>query len=311
MYFLFLASLVSADIPSDYPAVPIRGVKGQVRMPLIGIGTWQYTDDIAAASVSQAFSIGYRHVDTSLDYKNQVGIGKALQDTKLARSDYFITTKVMGNLNFSATTEALYTCLDELQTDYIDLMLLHWPASTADLRKQQWMALEAFASAGRSRAIGISHYCRTHVQEVLTYSTLPIAITQEQYHVGMGQDTQTRLHDKQFMEAHGIRYESYSTLCGPCPFPDNTTLLTGQLVSDIGKKYNKTGAQVSLRWVVQQNIPVIPKSSSMEHLRENFELFDFSLSTEDMKALNLTTSPAETGTPEAPDDAQDCSFESY
>jgi diketogulonate reductase-like aldo/keto reductase len=306
---VLLACFSVQGFPSDYPVVPMRGIHGQIGMPLVGIGTWEYNDTVAEASVLTAFGLGYRHVDTAFVYKNQVGVGSALKKSGIRRQDYFVTSKVPGGLNSSATTAALDKCLQDLQLSSVDLMLLHFPVgSTADVQ-QQWLALERWAKAGHARAIGVSHFCKTHVQAVLDVATLPIAINQNQYHVGMAQDSEPRLHDKRFSESKGILWESYSSLCGPCPPPQNMELISGDLVVGIGQRHNKTGAQVALRWLVQQGIPVIPKSSSPKHIKSNFELFDFKLSPEDMVRLSSATSPPETGTPQAPDDAQDCSAE--
>merc|ERR1711920_231541 len=126
------------------------------------------------------------------------------------------------------------------------------------------------------------------------------------FHIGMGTDTQRRLHYKSYAEDKGILYESYSSLCGPCPTPHNMELITGKLVTSIGTRYNKTGAQVALRWLVQQGIPVIPKSRNPKHVKSNFDIFNFSLSTSEMDLLTAATSPPETGTSQNPDDAQDC-----
>merc|ERR1712187_756344 len=163
---------------------------------------------------------------------------------------------------------------------------------------------------GKARAIGVSHYCKVHLEAVQKVATLPVAVNQNQFHVGMGQDTQQLLHDKAYAEKNGILYEAYSSLCGPCPHPQNFELINGSLVTKIGQAHSKTGAQVALRWVVQQGIPVIPKSTSPKHQKENFELFDFRLTDDEMAQLNAATSPPETGTPpQPPDDAQDCKME--
>jgi 2,5-diketo-D-gluconate reductase A len=298
----------------------MRGVRGSIDMPLLGIGTWQYNDSLAERVVVDAFRMGYRHVDTAYVYKNQVGVGAALataaKDLALKRADYFVTSKIAGGLNASATGAALEETLRQLQLDYVDLMLIHWPASGINpqgsaLRKEQWLTFGKFAKEGKARAIGVSHHCRKHLEDVLSVATLPVALNQNQYHVGMGQDSQPRLHDKSFDEKHGIIYMSYSSLCGPCTPPANMELITGDLVTSIGRKHNKTGAQVALRWVVQQNIPIIPKSTKISHMRENMEVFDlkFKLSPEEMQRLSDATSPKETGTKKHPDDAQDCAFE--
>lgn len=306
--FVFFPALAAA-LPEGYPSVPINGIHGQVSMPLIGLGTWKYNSTVAAAAVSSAFIAGYRHVDTAQGYENQLGVGHALAKAGLKREEYFVTTKIPGGLNASATTAALEQSLKELQLGVVDLMLIHWAADTLPEVQEQWLAMEAWAKAGKARAIGVSHFCKVHLEAVLKVATLPVAVNQNQYHVGMGEDTQPRLHDKAYAESHGILYQSYSSLCGPCTPPQNKALINGPLVTEIGRAYNKTGAQVALRWVVQQGIPVIPKSSNLEHIKSNFELFDFQLTSADMARLSAATYPPETGTKQAPDDAQDCSME--
>jgi len=310
----WLLALASA-LPAGYPSTSVRGVYGAVEMPMVGLGTWQYNNTVAKQAVIDAFNLGYRAVDTAKGYGNHVGVGEgvgvAATTAKLDRKDYFVTSKIPGGLDASATETALEDTLRELGLDYIDLMLLHFPASWSGdggsaLRKEEWLALEKWAKQGKARAIGVSHYCKTHLQDVLAVATVPVAVNQNQYHVGMGSDTQPRLHDRAFADAHGILYQSYSPLCGPCPKPDNIELITGDLVTSIGKTHNRTGPQVALRWVVQQSIPIIPKSSNPKHQKDNFDVFDFDLSVEEMQQLTAATKPAETGTTEEPDDAQDC-----
>lgn len=309
-----LCSLVRA-LPHGYPSIPMNGVKATIDMPLMGVGTWKYNDTVAAQTVMDAFKVGYRHVDTAFVYKNQAGVGHglvvAVQARGLKRGDYFVTSKVPGGLNETATWAALEECLKLLNLEYVDLMLIHWPAPGHDAAviKQQWLTLEKWAKQGKAKAVGVSHHCQKDLQDIYTVSTLPVALNQNQYHIGMAQDSQPRLHDKLFNEKRGIIYMSYSSLCGPCPPPTNMELITGDLVVGIGQKHNKTGAQVSLRWLVQQGIPVIPKSNKIEHLRSNFEIFDFELTGPEMQALSSATSPPETGTKQSPDDAQDCAFE--
>merc|ERR1712137_510651 len=128
---------------------------------------------------------------------------------------------IPGGTDFNETTANLELALQQLDLKYVDLMLLHYPATWGgqggpETRKAQWLALEKWAKAGKARAIGVSHYCQSHLQDVLEVATLPVAVNQNQYHVGMGSDTQPRLHNKEFTEAQGILYQSYSPLCGPC-----------------------------------------------------------------------------------------------
>ena len=319
---LGLIALLPMALPASYPTVPMKGIGGKdLGMPLVGLGTWQYNSSVAEAAVKLAFSLGYRHVDTALGYGNQDGVGRGLAAASAAaglkRADYFVTSKIPGGLNTSAATAALDQSLEQLfpgdKDAYVDLMLQHFPASWSgeggpSLRKEQWLAMEAWAHKGKAKALGISHYCARHLDDVLSVATEPVSLNQVQYHVGMGQQNATFCHDPEYMKAKGVVYMSYSSLCGPCPPPDNTELISGDLVTSIGAQHGKTGAQVALRWLVQQGIPVIPKSSSATHLSENFDLFSFTLTAEEMNRLHLATSPVETGTPpQPPDDAQDCS----
>jgi len=313
--FLPLAASISfalpaLGLPTGYPSVKIDGVSGQVDMPLFGIGTWEYNDTLAEAAVTTAFSLGYRHVDTAYIYENQVGVGRALKKSGVSRGDFFVTTKIFGGLNSSEAAKALDKCLEDLQLDYVDLMLLHFPASTsgtggAALRKEEWLALEKWAKAGKAKAIGISHYCKRQVEDIQSVATLPIAVNQVQYHVGMGSAGDYATDFKIWVQSQGILFESFSPLCGPCGHTDHMKLINGRLVSKIGKAHNKTGSQVSLRWLVQQGIPVIPKSSVKEHQQENMDIFDFELTAEEMVTLTASKSPPVGGGP-SPTDSGDC-----
>jgi len=299
-----------ASLP-DYPAVPIQGVEGELAMPLYGLGTWQYNSERAGRAVELAFQLGYRHVDTAIEYRNQVGVGAALRKTGLRREEYFVTSKISGGLNASATVASLEQCLDELGLPFVDLMLIHFPATWEGdggpaKRREEWAALETWAKSGKARAIGVSHYCRSHAEDVLQINTVPIAVNQVQYHVGMGSAPGTATDDKSFFDDKGILYQSFSSLCGPCDPPDNMELINGTLVTEIGAAHNKTGAQVALKWLVQQGIPVIPKSDRDSHLVENMALFDFELSAAEMARLTAATSPPVGG--DGPEDSGDCSI---
>jgi 2,5-diketo-D-gluconate reductase A len=174
------AAAGSLGLPPTYPTVPMSGIAGPMEMPMIGLGTWQYNSSVALEAVSTSFAVGYRHVDTALGYGNQEGVGAALARQNLARDEYFVTSKIPGGLNASATTAALEQSLEQLRLDYVDLMLLHWPGSGATSRQEQWLALEAWAKQGKARAIGISHYCRHHLDSILSVATLPVALNQVQ-----------------------------------------------------------------------------------------------------------------------------------
>lgn len=216
----------------------------------------------------------------------------------------------------SATTEALERSIAQLGVGYVDLMLLHYPASWSgvggpSMRKEAWLAMEEWARrTGKAKALGVSHYCKRHLEDVFSVAREPVALNQVQYHVGMGPQSGINAslrHDPAYDHAHGVVYAAYSSLCGPCPAPDNKALITGPLVTRIGAAHGKSGPQVALRWAVQRGIPVIPKSTHAAHLKQNLDLFSWSLSSEEMDELDRAQTPVETGTPPQPkDDAQDC-----
>lgn len=301
-------------LPGGIPVQSIRGIAGRVDMPVLGLGTWEYNNSRAERAVASAFRLGYRHVDTAFVYENQIGVGKALRQAALDRQEFFVTSKILGGLNASATTTQADQCLKDLGLESVDLMLIHFPAAVGangskKERQTEWKALEAWAKSGKARAIGVSHYCRRHVEDVMEVATVPIAVNQVQYHVGMGRATNLATDDMQYMHDKGILYQSFSPLCGPCTPPDNKELITGKLVTEIGAAHNKSGAQVSLRWLVQQGIPVIPKSDNPEHQLANSDIFDFHLTEKEMSQLSASTTPPVGGGP-SPMDSGDCGMES-
>ena len=193
---------------------------------------------------------------------------------------------------------------------YIDLMLIHFPASWAGvgspyLRQESWRALEAAWERGQLRAIGVSHFCRRHIEDILKLGgRVPISVNQVEYHCGMGPSSVNKTDGPGFDRLRGILFESFMPFCGQC---HDNELLNGALTTGIGKAHGKTGAQVALRWAVQRGIPVIPKSKSAVHLAQNLDLFSWSLSPSEMDELDEAKTPVETGTPPQPkDDAQDC-----
>jgi len=279
---------------SAAPSVPQIELEPGVFFPIVGLGTWQYNDTQAEAAVTAAFAAGYSMIDTANVYDNQVGISRALKASGRARSSYFITTKINGGLDFDDATTALNQNLQQLGVDYVDLVITHFPASWEGaggkaMRQAGWKALEAFKKAGKAKSIGVSHYCKSHVQDILEINTTVIALNQVEYHIGMLPWGDNATDYKDYDRQIGVTYMSFSTLCGPCGTDE---LINGPLVTGIGAKYGKSGAQVSLKWAVQQGIPVVPKSSDPLHLAQNLDLFgSWTLSAQDMQVLNSQNSP--------------------
>jgi len=321
---LALAGLTEAKRTYGYPTIYVgKDHAGEsVDIPAVGIGSWLYNTTEAYGATKTAFTLEktpYRHVDTAYDYANQKGIGQVLKELALPREEYFVTSKVEGGLNASRTLEEAESDLSDLGLEYVDLLLLHFPCTmsaapegSAAMRQAQWKVMEQLYVQGKARAIGVSHYCRRHLEDLYETATIKPMVNQVQYHVGMGtagiNATDITL---KYAKEHGILYQSFSPLCGPCcmGMPDNCTLnmelITGELVTSIGAKYNKTGAQVALKWQVQQGIPVIPKSGNPAHQAQNIDLFGWELSDADMATLTQATSPPVGGGP-SDTDSGDC-----
>jgi len=284
-----------------------------IYLPLLGIGTWQYDDDTAYESVCKAFSVGYTFVDTAYGYKNQKGVGRAIQDCwKGTREELFVMTKIPGGLNSSQVHEYHSQNLIELGLEYVDHLMVHYPSdweqtpskSTPKTRQEEWLALEDIYKRGDAKTIGISHYCTRHILDITEVATVVLpAINQVEYHVG-SQDIDSVMDT---CSDFGITFMSFSPLCGPCSYDKHDSLVTGDVVTQIAKQYNHTttdtdtdtdtstvvtGSQVALRYIVQQGIPVIPKSNTLSHIISNQQIFDFVLSNEHMEQLKHITKPA-------------------
>ena len=303
-------SSIQIQIPTKTIGQDVYG--NGVDLPLLGAGTWQYNDTIAYESVCKAFAAGYTFVDTALGYGNQRGVGRAIANcwTK-PRDELFVMTKIPGGLTASETLAAHQQNLDQLGLDYVDHVMTHFPAdwhvtpdrSSKERRQEEWMGLENLYYRRLARSIGISHYCPDHIDDVLEVATVQPSINQVEYHVGSG-DVDAVIAK---CAANRITFMSFSPLCGPCEYEPKDSLINGELVSNIGKKYGVTGSQVSLRFMVQQALErtemggVIPKSNNMEHIQSNMDIFSFELSDEDMKRLSAASKPTgETGDCEVP-----------
>lgn len=298
--FVHLLLCRAAVIPSIVIGTDVRG--NTVDMPLIGAGTWQYNDTLAYQSVCQAFEAGYTFVDTAFGYGNQKGVGLAIRDCwQGKRSDLFVMTKIPGGLNATQAHAAHSQNLMQLGLEYVDHLMTHFPAdwdatkASPENRQEEWLALEKIYYSGQARSIGVSHYCTQHIDDILEVATVIPAINQVEYHVG-SQDVDDVIEK---CRKEGITLMSFSPLCGPCEYIPEDSLITGNLVTEIGAKYGKSGSQVSLRFIVQQALvpgsyigSVIPKSNNMQHIRSNMDIFDFDLSDQDMERLQAATKPS-------------------
>jgi diketogulonate reductase-like aldo/keto reductase len=289
----FVAVVAAVDIPSIEIGDDANGQA--VHMPLIGTGTWQYNDTIAYQSVCKAFSAGYTFVDTAFGYKNQKGVGLAIRDCWTgSREDLFVMTKVPGGLTASQMEATHKQNLIELGLDYVDHLMTHFPSdwkknvASPEHRQEEWQALERVYNRGEARSIGISHYCTHHINDILKVAKILPSINQVEYHVG-SQDIDNVM---RYCQEVGITFMSFSPLCGPCDYEPPDSLIHGDLVTEIGSHYNVTGSQISLKYIVQQGIPVIPKSNTPSHIASNLDIFGFELSEEDMSKLVTATKPS-------------------
>ena len=313
MLFTLLALLRLTVVggAETFASIPIgKDIFGEtVELPLVGAGTWQYNDTIAYQSLCKAFDAGYRLVDTAYGYRNQKGVGMAIKDCWHGnRKDLFVLTKIPGGLSREEVLAAHQQNLWELQLDYVDHVMTHFPSdwdespdrATSVRRQETWLALEEIYFRGQARSIGVSHYCESHIDDVLDVATIMPSLNQVEYHVGSG-DVDSVIRK---CRAFNITFMSFSPLCGPCQLdsPDDS-LIHGKLVSEIAQNYpGKMGSQVALRFIVQQALVdgsyiggVIPKSNNLDHIRSNMNIFDFNLSDEDMDRLKAANKPSAEG----------------
>jgi diketogulonate reductase-like aldo/keto reductase len=258
-----------------------------VEMPWLGLGVFRVEDDaVAADSVKAAIKGGYRLIDTAAIYQNEKGVGQgikeALAETGLSREDLFITSKVWNaDQGYDTTIEAYQASLDKLGLDYLDLYLIHWPVEGK--YKDTWKALEYLYKEGKIRSIGVSNFQIHHLEDLLKDAEVIPVINQVECHPRLTQEPL-----KKFSEAHGIRLEAWAPLMVGGLF-DNETVVR------IAEKHQKTPAQIILRWHIQDDVIVIPKSTKEKRIIENGDVFDFELSAEDMSAISALNQDHRTG----------------
>jgi len=248
-----------------------------VKIPLLGLGVYQSpTGKMTERAVSYALKIGYRHVDTAYLYGNESDVGKALRESGLRREEVFITTKVWNSdQGYDTTLQACERSLRQLGLPYVDLYLIHWPVQGMSM--ETWKALVQLLQEGKARAIGVSNYTIRDLKEILQNSedvdVVP-AVDQVEFHPFLYQKELL-----QFCKKNSIQLEAYSPLT-------RAKRLNHPVIVAIAKKYGKTPAQILIRWSLQHDVVVIPKSIHEERIRENSQVFDFQLQPDDMKYLD-------------------------
>lgn len=247
----------------------IKQLNNGVSMPFIGLGVFKVDD--AESVVSYALESGYRSVDTAAYYKNEKGVGKAIRQSKIPREDIFITTKVWNDdLRNNNIHEALERSLDNLDVEYIDLYLMHWPVNI----KTSWRVMEEIYNSGKVHAIGVSNFNIHHLEEI--EPIIMPAVNQVELHPYYSQKELLN-----YCKGKGIQLQGWGSLGSA-----HNDLLSNALINELADKYNKTPAQIILRWNVQNDVMIIPKSVTPKRIVENFCIFDFEISDADMKLID-------------------------
>ena len=251
------------------------------QIPAIGFGTYKAQEDEGISAVKKAIETGYRLIDTAAKYENEEAVGKAIKQSGIAREELMITTKLWReNLGYESTKKAFETSLAKLDLDYIDLYLIHWPANAKNYENWQkanndsWRAMEELVKEGKIKNIGVSNFWPEHLEPLLEAAEIEPVINQIEFHPGYWQPELTR-----YCKEKNILVEAWSPLA-------RGKVFESEEIKAIAKKYNKSVAQICLRWILEHNALVIPKSSTPERIEDNFDIFDFQLNAEDIKTID-------------------------
>ncbi|GLU43167.1 aldo/keto reductase [Allomuricauda sp. NBRC 101325] len=245
-----------------------------IQMPYFGLGVYLSKDGSEVINaVKDALNHGYRHIDTAAIYNNEEGVGIGISESNVAREDVFLVSKVWNtDQGYESTLKAFDASLERLGTNYLDLYLIHWPKG--DLSKETWKALEKLYKEKRVRAIGVSNFLKHHLEDLLTTAEIVPMVNQMEFHPYL---VQQDLVD--FCNSKGIQYEAWSPMM-------QGNIFDLDIMKELATKYNKTIAQIVLRWDLQKGVVTIPKSSKKERIIANSDLFDFELSKDDMQLLD-------------------------
>lgn len=251
------------------------------KIPCIGFGTWQTPEgETALNAVKEAIKLGYKHIDTAAIYCNEKSVGKAIKESGINRNELFITSKVWNKERGCKTTlNAFEKTLNDLELDYLDLYLIHWPASVNQFKDwdninlETWRAMTELYKAGKIKAIGVSNFMPHHLKSLMETEVKPM-VNQIEFHAGFMQEETFN-----YCKDNNILVEAWSPL-------GTGKMLNNDVLKNIASKYNKSIAQLCIRWCIQNNTLPLPKSITASRIKENTEIFDFVISDEDMKTIN-------------------------
>ncbi|WP_034091132.1 aldo/keto reductase [Streptacidiphilus albus] len=265
-------------------SVPQITLNNGVKIPQLGFGTFQIKPADTRAATLGAFEAGYRHIDTAQMYGNEKEVGAAVRDSGLARADVFVTSKLSNS--FHAHDQALKAfdqSLDDLGFDYLDLFLVHWPLPDVGDYVETWRAMEEIQRSGRARAVGVSNFQQQHLQRLFEATGLVPAVNQIEVHPYLTQEPL-----RAFNAQHGIATEAWSPIA-------QGKVLDDPVITRIAERLGRTTAQVTLRWHLQRGDIVFPKSVTRARVEENFAIFDFELTGEDLAAIDALDRDERTG----------------
>lgn len=253
--------------------VPSLKMNDGKTIPQIGFGLWRNKDEAECkASVKHALEAGYTHFDTAQIYGNEAFLGAALKEQKAKREDLFITTKIWNdNLWWNDLISSFEDSLKNLQTDYVDLLLVHFPVP--ELRRPAWRKLEEIYHSGRAKSIGVSNYTVKHLEQLLSECSVKPVVNQVELHVFLQQPELVK-----YCRDNDIIIEAYSPLA-------HGSKMQHPVLDEIARKHEKTNAQTMIRWCIDMGTVPLPKSTHKERIQENFDVFDFELSPEELEAI--------------------------
>jgi len=253
--------------------IPYINISDNVEIPQIGFGTWMLKDEIECKNaIKYALVTGYRHIDTAQIYENEQFVGDTLEESAIPRDELFITTKIWNeNMYWDDVEISLNESLRKLKTNYVDLLLLHFPVT--NLRRPAWHRMQDMLKVGKTRAIGVSNYTIKHLEELLRECDIKPAVNQVELHVYLQQPELVK-----YCKDNNIILEAYSPLA-------HGYEMKNPILDNIAKRYNKSVAQIMIRWCLDKGFVTLPKSAHANYIKDNFNVYDFKLDQEDLTKI--------------------------